>query len=703
MPSARKLPFKLRVGSDLLTSQRTWEEILKLKEVAKTIGRWNPEERLWEVKVSGILRNPAAARELLAGAFGGAGLELLESVLAEDRALRDGEARRGVLLLLPSSGEPLFRKLVRACGKPAPRNVRGEEVNYVAVDPASALVLMMEWGVEPEDAAGALIDLLSSADPLLSDGQVELVRKLSENFVPPPGTVIVREHGFRGALAILPRTLTEAELGRLLEELTVEYYRQRVAESGVELVATKLRLVKPVSNRVLLVPYSLVPLLERAVADLGLRLMDEVRWPLETVSIPKAGFSLYTFQEEALEAWKSAGCRGAVVMPTGAGKTFVGLAAIAELRVPTLICVTTVELARQWAKRLSECLGVDAGLLAGGERKLRPVTVATYRSAAKNIAEIYDKFGFVIYDEGHHLPAETFKEIALRVKARYSLVLSATPERADKNEAFIYRVGGAPVYSTSYFQLVLRGLLAPLLLERILVELDAEEAREYAQAASDAPSPRQTSVLIKIAACAKAKLQELKKIVSSERGRILVFCQYLDQAQAAYSAVKEVEERCALITGETPKGERLRAFEMFRRGLLRVIVSTTVLDEGVDVPDADVAVVLSGSGQVRQMVQRVGRVLRWTPGKVAKVYEVVAAGTIEEALSRSRSIFKLLSRREVNAALEVATAAYSKMKEVIEEYERAPPSERERLLEKARAVYSKLAAEVVRERSVSAR
>jgi len=675
---------------------------LELKEAAKEVGRWDPQGRQWVIGVESLLKRQEVAKDLLSRVFGDAGLKVIDEILREDRALRDEEAERGVLLVLPSGSDALCKELTRLCARPDPRFVKGERVNYVTLDVEAALGLVVEWGAEPEKAPEALLDALLQLDPLLSERQVELVRRLSERVSRPFEAVVVRERGFRGALAVFPRRLTGAELERLQEALSVEYYRQRVAESGVELVARKLRLVTVHSDRAVRVPYSLVPFFESLAVSMGFRLVDEVRWPLEELEIPKVAFSLYSFQEEALDAWRRAGRRGAVVMPTGAGKTYVGLAAIAELKVPTLVCVTTVELAKQWARRISECLGLKAGLLIGGEKELRPVTVATYHSAAKNVAEIYDKFGFVIYDEGHHLPAETFKEIALRVKARYSLVLSATPERADKNEALIYKVGGSPVYTTSYFRLVLRGLLAPLQLEKIFVELDPEEAEEYSRIASGAAGPRQTSELIRVAAKAKAKLQVLKGIVSSEKGNILVFCQYIDQAEAAYSAVKEVESRCALITGDTPRGERLRAFELFRRGLLRVIVSTTVLDEGIDVPDADAAVILSGSGQVRQMVQRIGRVLRWTPGKVAKVYEIVAAGTIEEALSRSRSVFKLLSRREVDAALRLALTVYPRMREVIEEYERAPRYEREKVAEAARAVYSKLAAEAARDMSLLA-
>jgi len=691
----RRVAFKVKLGGRVLSRECTWSEVERLKERVKRFARWQPEGRLWEARIEDVLRHFEEAADLLAEAFGEQGEGAIRELRSLDAEARGREAERGELVVLPSGDDELGWQLLRRCAKRHPITIGGERVTYYRLDPRAAIEAVIEWGAEPEAAGEALLDLLSSLDPLLSEGQRKVVRGFSELLRAPPGCALIREWGIRGALVVMPEPLDEGSISRIEEALSVDYYRQRMGEGGVELVPTRLKLVRILSSRVFRIPYALVDPLERVMGELGYRVIERIDWPLAELPEVRRNFTLYAFQEEALEAWRASRFRGSIVMPTGAGKTYVALAAIASLRVPTLVCVTTVELAKQWVRRIRECLGLRAGLLAAGEKKIEAVTVATYHSAVRALPEIYDRFGLVIYDEGHHLPARTFKRIALALKARYSMVLSATPERADRNEALIYRVAGEPVYTTSYFELVTRGLLAPLKVEVVPVELSSEELEEYMRAESELQGPRRTSELIKIASRARAKIEALKQILAREGGKVIVFCQFLDQALEAYRAAKSVEARVALITGSTPKGERLRALESFKAGSVRVVVASTVLDEGVDVPDADVAVILSGTGQVRQMVQRVGRVLRWMPGKVAKVYEVVAAGTIEEALSRSRSIFKLISPREVNAALEVALAAYRRMSDVIERLSKARPEERAALVEEARACYVRIVAELL--------
>ncbi|RLF00336.1 MAG: hypothetical protein DRJ57_01025 [Thermoprotei archaeon] len=699
----RKLRFTVRIGDVALTRELTWNEVARLKELVKEFCKWDPGEKCWIARVDDVLKYVNLAASALSEAFGDRGEEAVKRIVELDRELREREAEKGVLLVLPESFIEDYRayRLLRRCAEPSPRRLAGAEVRYYALDPEAAVRCLLEWGFEPEELKETLLDLLQEIDPSLTEGQVRLVEKVA-GLGASADAVILRDCGPSGALIMFPRPLTEAERARLEELCSLDYYQQRVAEGEVELVPTRLSLLKPLSSKVFLAPYFAARLVEEFAREIGLRVEDCIEWPEERIEIFKRDFRLYRFQEEALEAWMRAGMRGTIVMPTGAGKTFVAMAAIAELRLPTLICVTTVELAKQWARRLRECLGIEAGILAGGEKRVGEVTVATYHSAARSLGELYDKYGLVVYDEGHHLPAETFKEIAFRVKARYTMVLSATPERADKNEMLIFKAAGEPVYVTSYLDLVLRGVLAPLKLERVYVELESDEAAEYSAIAGEGGERdlRRTSELIKVASRARRKLEAVKEIVKGEEGKIIIFCQYVDQAEAAYKAVRLVEPRCALITGSTSKGRRLRALEDFKRGSVRVLVTTTVLDEGVDVPDADVAVILSGTGQARQMVQRVGRVLRWTPGKVAKVYEVVAKGTIEEALSRSRSVYKLFDYREVRAALELATRAYERMGELIRQYRDALPGLRRDLLEKARAEYVKLVVELARTSSL---
>lgn len=694
------LSFKVKIGGTVLSKNLPWEDVSRLKDSIKQFCNWKADEKCWVARVEDIIRHPDLARAALAGAFGQPGSEIVDRLLAEDRRYRAVEAQRGNLLLLPGRYVEDYAawRILKGSSVLGVKRVAGVDLQYRLMDLNKALRVLLKQGVDPEKLAEALLDLLRAIDPAITGEQVEAVKRASSLFVGSTDCSIMREMGFDGAVVLLPRPLPREGEALLETKAAVEYYKRRILGGRVELLESKLRVIRKLGNKVLQAPYFAVPTLKEFLESIGFRVVDEISWCTKSITLPGNPPSLYKFQEEALDAWLKAGMRGTIIMPTGAGKTYVAIAAISMLKVPTLICVTTVELARQWSRRIKECLNVKAGFLAGGEKRIADITVATYHSAAKNIYEIFDKFAFVIYDEGHHLPAETFKEIAFRLKARYSMVLSATPDRADKNEVLIYRAAGEPVYKTSYYQLVLKGVLAPFQVEKVYVELDREEAKAYAQLAQNLSSQdlRKASELIKLASKAKAKLEALKKIIESEGGKVIVFCQYLDQARAAYEAVRSVEPRCVLITGSTQKGERLSAFEAFRKGVARVIVTTTVLDEGVDVPDADTIVVLSGSGQTRQMVQRLGRVLRWTPGKIAKVYEVIAENTVEEALSRSRSLFKLFDIREVRAALEIASAVYERMRDIIEEYRSGSYKSREEFLEKARARYVTLSIETAR-------
>ncbi|MDW8003967.1 MAG: DEAD/DEAH box helicase [Thermofilaceae archaeon] len=695
MQEARKILFKVKVGDTILSSEKTWDEVQQLKNLVKVFCRWDSQEKAWLTSVEKVLKNYEKAQLALKEAFGDKGLKLLDEITAEDRALRVEEARKGRLLMLPSSSYSLGFQLLQRHAKSYTRSIKNTSVKYVLLDLESAIEEVLEWGVELNKAADALLELLYPLDPMLTPEQANLIRDFSSKLTFPEYQFVVKikEFGDSGALAIFPRPLSEKDISEITRAFTVEYYRQQLVEKSVELVPERLTLAKIIARRAVKIPFTLVPVLENLIERMGFSHTSEINWPQSSALMDIPSPKLYSFQEDALKAWRNAACRGTVIMPTGAGKSFVALAAIAELKVPTLICVTTVELAKQWVKRVEEHLGVKAGILAGGEKTVKPITVATYHSAFRSLPSIYDSFCFLICDEGHHLPAETFKNIALKVKSRYTMVLSATPKRSDMNEALIYKVCGEPVYTISYYNLVLKGLLAPLALEKIPVDLSGDEIDMYVKLSASHENRylRETSDLIKLASKAKAKLDVLKDIVKKEEGRILVFCQYLDQAHEAYVAVRSVEQRSALITGSTPKGERLRSFEAFRRGDIRVIVTTTVLDEGVDVPDADVAVILSGSGQVRQMVQRVGRVLRWMPGKIAKVYEIVARGTIEEAISRSRSLFKLLDQREVKASLEIALSVFSKMKDFINDYEKSSILDKQKWIDEARSVFVKLA------------
>lgn len=347
-------------------------------------------------------------------------------------------------------------------------------------------------------------------------------------------------------------------------------------------------------------------------------------------------FSLYEFQERAVESWERAGRRGTIAVPTGGGKTFIAMSAMAKASTTALILAVTQELASQWAERLRKYLGVSAGMLGAGRHEVRDVTVAIYNSAVKYIDELVGKFGLVVFDEAHHVPAETFKEVALALDSPYRLAISATPKREDGNEMLIYEAVGPLVYRATYGEMIDAGLVVPVEHYRVYVRLNAEEEQRYKSAEA---TTNNAIVLRNMASQASAKIPVAVEIVKREASlghKVLVFTQFLEQAKAIYDELHDLV-RAELITSE--ERDRDAAFSRFLSGVSRVVVTTTVLDEGVDVPDADVAVIVSGSGSKRQMLQRVGRVVRKAPGKTrARVYEIVARGTIEEALSESRHV-----------------------------------------------------------------
>lgn len=437
---------------------------------------------------------------------------------------------------------------------------------------------------------------------------------------------------------VIKRSLTTDEIQKLINAFTTIYYTQ---DQMGNLTEHKLRVIRyDRLRKAYRIPYFAIPQLLTVAKELRFKkIVDNVTWIKKGIpKTPKFDIKLYDFQKEALKAWMKAGCRGTVVVPTGGGKTYIGMAALYYMSVPTLICVTTIELARQWRQKLKEHLGIHAGLLGGGQHDIEDVTVAIYNSAVNYIDELIDRFDLLIADEVHHIPANTFRKVAFRLKARKRLGLSATPKRVDRNEALIFFSVGDVVYQAKYEEMVRLKLAAPLKYYRFYVNLTPEEENKYSAELNGGSSPNKVQKLMKIAFMAKEKYELLKKIVQKLKDdKILVFCQYVEQAEKAYKAVREVAKgQVALLTGETNAKLRKKYFDEFREGVKRILVTTTVLDEGIDVPDAETAIILSGSGTERQMIQRIGRVIRYRPNKVAKIIEIIARNTVEERIAEKR-------------------------------------------------------------------
>jgi superfamily II DNA or RNA helicase len=369
------------------------------------------------------------------------------------------------------------------------------------------------------------------------------------------------------------------------------------------------------------------------------------------------------YQTEALNAWRRNGLRGVVVLPTGAGKTAVAVRAMERVGRSTLVVVPTLALLKQWYSVLSDAFGLSVGLLGGGYHEVRPLTVTTYDSAYIHAERCGDRFALVVYDEVHHLPAPKNAVIPKMLLAPYSLGLTATPERPDGGHELLPDLVGPVIYRRSPDDLA-GTYLAPYELIRIPIELTAHERYEYAQADAvyrdflkkhrlpmRSPEDWQRFILVAstshsggrealLAARRRREIQAaaLRKVATLEtllrrhwEDRCIVFTKSVEEVYA-------LSERFLIpgLTYETPAKERKEILDRFREGRYRAVIASDVLNEGVDVPDAQVAIILAGSASRREYVQRLGRILRPKSGKRATLYELVTAETGEEFAARRR-------------------------------------------------------------------
>ncbi len=374
----------------------------------------------------------------------------------------------------------------------------------------------------------------------------------------------------------------------------------------------------------------------------------------------------HAYQQEALAAWEEAGRRGSVVLPTGSGKTFLAVQAIHKVQVSTLVIVPTIDILHMWYYRLAQAFQTEIGVYYSGEKLVRPVTVTTYSSAGDLIAEQGNAFKFLIADEVHHLPARTWGEAALMAPAPYRLGLTATyPEEYEQTNGR-WRVDeliGPLAYSLGIEQLIGQQL-AEYRTQRIRVNLTPEERVEYDaahaiysgffrqrqlqkrfgaswllelmrlsafdQEARRALLARQT--LLRILGSCEEKLAALDNLLHEFADqRILVFT---ESNEVAYRISCEYLVPC--ITHETSAAERKHILDAFQAGTYRIITTSKVLNEGVDVPEAKVAIVLGGGSGNREYVQRLGRILRKKEQMQAILIEILVRNSLEESKVQRR-------------------------------------------------------------------
>lgn len=371
---------------------------------------------------------------------------------------------------------------------------------------------------------------------------------------------------------------------------------------------------------------------------------------------------LRDYQHQALDAWVANGYRGIIVLPTGSGKTLVGLKAISLLNTPTLIVAPTLDLVDQWRSRLKREFKTDVGVIGGGEWDIKALTVSTYDSAYIHSDKLGNRFGLIIFDEVHHLPAAGYRNIAEMFASPYRMGLTATFEREDGLHAELNRLVGGKIFEKRVKELT-GTHLSPFKLEKIVVELTGEEQEEYVKnqkVFSDylarinltirSPADYQKLVMRSgrdpgarkallarnkardIAYNSISKLGKLSEILKMHNvSKIFIFTEH-------NKLVHRISNQFLIpsITYRTTGKERSETLDRFRSGVYRAVVTSKVLDEGIDVPDADVGVILSGTGSERAFIQRLGRILRKKEGKKAVLYEIVSAETSEVNTARRR-------------------------------------------------------------------
>jgi DNA excision repair protein ERCC-3 len=356
------------------------------------------------------------------------------------------------------------------------------------------------------------------------------------------------------------------------------------------------------------------------------------------MSLNHDGWELREYQTKAVSNFFAHGS-GVVVLPCGAGKTLVGAGAMATAQTTTLILVTNTVSARQWRTELLKRTTLtedEIGEYSGLVKQVRPVTIATYQILTARRQGEYTHlalldaldWGLVIYDEVHLLPAPVFK-LTAELQARRRLGLTATLVREDGREGDVFSLIGPKRFDAPWKEIEAQGFISPASCYEVRIDLPEQERLEYAASADDER--------YRLAATAPAKLDVVRSLVKKHAGeRILVIGQYLDQIDELAEALDAPK-----LTGATPVSERERLYQEFRDGVTKVLVVSKVANFSVDLPEATVAIQVSGSfGSRQEEAQRLGRLLRpKESGLPANFYTLVARDTVDQDFAQNRQRF----------------------------------------------------------------
>ncbi|WP_412540683.1 DNA repair helicase XPB [Longispora sp. K20-0274] len=356
------------------------------------------------------------------------------------------------------------------------------------------------------------------------------------------------------------------------------------------------------------------------------------------ITLAEDGWHLRPYQQEAVDGFWAGGS-GVVVLPCGAGKTIVGAAAMAHASATTLILVTNTVAGRQWKRELIARTSLtedEIGEYSGEKKEIRPVTIATYqvlttrRKGAFSHLDLFSArdWGLVIYDEVHLLPAPMFRFTA-DLQARRRLGLTATLVREDGREGDVFSLIGPKRYDAPWRDIENQGWIAPADCCEVRVTLTERERMAYATAEAEER--------YRMAATAKTKLPVVRKLIEKHAGEpVLVIGAYLDQLD---HLAEELD--APVIEGKTSNKERERLFDLFRKGELKVLVVSKVANFSIDLPEASIAIQVSGTfGSRQEEAQRLGRVLRpKQDGRQAHFYTVVSRDTVDAEYAAHRQRF----------------------------------------------------------------